>query len=59
VTGQEVVLDLLRYIGVTGFSAVANDQKLNRPGLDDDDVRRAIQAINSGLQTIQKFGPQN
>src|SRR4051812_43915797 len=58
-TGQESVLDLLRYVGVTGFSAVENDQALNRPGLDDDDIRRAIQALNSGLQTIQKHGPQD
>jgi hypothetical protein len=58
-TGQEVVLDLLRYIGVTGFTAVANDQALNRPGLDDDDTRRALGAVNSALQTIQKHGPQS
>lgn len=58
-TAQECVLDLLRYIGVTGFTAVENDQKLNRPGLDDDDTRRALGALNSGLQTIQKWGPQN
>lgn len=58
-TGQECVLDLLRYIGVTGFAAVENDQKLNRPGLDTDDIRRALAALNSGLQTIQKWGPQD
>jgi hypothetical protein len=58
-TGQEVILDLLRYIGVTGFTAVDNDQRLNRPGLDNDDVRRAIAALNSALQTIQKYGPQS
>jgi hypothetical protein len=58
-TGQEVVLDLLRYIGVTGFTAVANDQRLNRPGIDDDDVRRALAALNSALQVVQKFGPQS
>lgn len=57
-TGQEVVLDLLRYIGVTGFAAVDNDQRLNRPGLDDDDIRRALAALNSALQVIQKYGPQ-
>lgn len=57
-TGQSVVLSLLRFIGVTGFSAVDNDQKLNRPGLDDDDIRRALAAVNSALQTIQKYGPQ-
>jgi hypothetical protein len=57
-TGQEVVLDLLRYIGVTGFAAVDNDQRLNRPGIDDDDIRRAIGALNSALQVIQKYGPQ-
>lgn len=58
-TGQEVVLDLLRNIGVTGFTAVENDQALNRPGLDSDDLRRALSAINSGLQIIQRFGPQS
>jgi hypothetical protein len=58
VTGQEVILDLLRYIGVTGFTAVDNDQRLNRPGLDNDDIRRALAALNSALQTIQKYGPQ-
>jgi hypothetical protein len=58
-TGQEVILDLLRYIGVTGFAAIDNDQVLNRPGVDNDDIRRAIAALNSGLQTIQKWGPQN
>jgi hypothetical protein len=57
-TGQEVILDLLRYIGVTGFTAVANDQRLNRPGLDNDDIRRALAALNSALQTVQKYGPQ-
>jgi hypothetical protein len=57
-TGQEVVLDLLRYIGVTGFTAVENEQAFNRPGIDNDDVRRALAAVNSGLQTIQKYGPQ-
>jgi hypothetical protein len=57
-TGQEVILDLLRYIGVTGFTAVANDQRLNRPGLDNDDIRRALAALNSVLQTVQKYGPQ-
>jgi hypothetical protein len=57
-TGQEVILDLLRYIGVTGFTAVANDQRLNRPGLDNDDIRRAFAALNSALQTVQKYGPQ-
>jgi hypothetical protein len=59
VTGQEVVLDLLRYIGVIGFTAPANDQALNRPGLDDDDTRRALAAINSALKTVQEFGPQD
>ncbi len=58
-TGQDVVLDLLRYVGVTGFSAIGNDQALNRPGLDNDDIRRAIESINSALQTIQRWGPQN
>lgn len=58
-SAQKVVLDLLRYIGVTGFTAVANDQILNQPGLDTDDVTRAIAAVNSGLQTIQKYGPQS
>jgi len=57
-TGQEVVLDLLRYIGVYGFTPIENDQALNKPGLDQDDIRRAIAALNSGLQTIQKYGPQ-
>jgi hypothetical protein len=54
-----MVLDLLRNIGVTGFTAPENDQALNQPGLDDDDVRRALSAINAGLQTIQKYGPQS
>ncbi len=58
-TAQEMILDLLRYIGVTGFAAVANSQALNRPGLDTDDTNRAIAAVNSGLQTIQKWGPQD
>src|ERR1700747_3668670 len=57
-TGQQVVLDLLRYVGVTGFTPIQNDQALNRPGLDNDDINRAIEAINSALQTIQKWGPQ-
>lgn len=58
-TGQELALDLLRYIGVTGFGPVDNDQKLNRPGVDDDDVRRALAAINSALKEIQLWGPQD
>lgn len=58
-TAQEIVLDLLRYIGVTGFTPVDNSQALNRPGLDDDDIRRAVAAVNSALQTIQKWGPQD
>lgn len=58
-TAQEIVLDLLRYIGVTGFAAVDNDQVLNRPGLDDDDTRRALVAINQGLKVIQQYGPQD
>jgi hypothetical protein len=58
-TGQEVILDLLRYIGVTGFTAVDNDQRLNRPGIDNDDIRRALAALNSAFQTIQKHGPQS
>jgi hypothetical protein len=58
-TGQECVLDLLRYIGVVGFTGPSNDQVLNRPGLDDDDTRRAIAAINSALKTIQEYGPQD
>jgi len=58
-TGQEVALDLLRYIGVIGFTAPQNDQALNRPGLDNDDTRRALAAINSALKTIQEFGPQD
>lgn len=56
-TAQAVVLDLLQYIGVTGFTAVANQQALNQPGLDDVDTARALAAVNSGLQTIQKWGP--
>ncbi|SRR6266436_2778412 len=58
-TAQEVVLDLLRYIGVTGFTAVPNNQALNRPGLDADDTRRALVAINQGLKMIQQYGPQD
>lgn len=58
-TAQSVVLDLLHYIGVTGFTAVQNEQSLNQPGLDDVDTRRALAAVNSGLQTVQKWGPQD
>lgn len=58
-TGQECVLDLLRYIGVTGFSAISGDQSLLRNSADADDVGRAISALNSALQTIQKWGPQD
>lgn len=58
-TVQDVALDLLRYVGITGFTKVENANALNRPGIDDDDVRRAISAINSALQTIQKHGPQS
>lgn len=58
-TGQDVVLDLLRYVGVTGFLDVDNDQRLNHPGLDSDDIRRAIAAINSALKSVQEFGPQD
>lgn len=58
-TGQDVVLDLLRYVGVTGFTSIENDQALNRPGLDNQDVTRALAATNSALQTVQRWGPQN
>lgn len=58
-SAQKVVLDLLRYVGITGFTAVANEQSLNQPGIDDDDVNRALAAVNSALQTIQKHGPQD
>lgn len=58
-SAQKVVLDLLRFIGVVGFTPAANDQALNQPGLDDDDTRKAIAAVNSALQTVQKHGPQN
>lgn len=58
-TAQEVVLDLLRYIGVTGFTAVENDQALNRPGVDTDDVNKALAAVNGGLSLIQEHGPQS
>lgn len=58
-SAQKVVLDLLRYIGVTGFTAPLNDQALNQPGIDTDDVNRAVIAVNSALQTIQKHGPDD
>lgn len=58
-SAQAVVLDLLRYIGVTGFAPVDNRQILNQPGLDDDDIRRAVAGVNSALQSIQKHGPKN
>lgn len=58
-TAQSVVLDLLSYIGVTGFGAPDVDQALNQPGLDTSDTRRAIAAINSGLQAIQRYAPQS
>lgn len=57
-TAQEICLDLLRFVGITGFTPIENDQALNRPGLDADDIRRAIGAVNSALQTIAKHGPQ-
>jgi hypothetical protein len=59
VTAQEVVLDLLRFIGVTGFAPPQNDQRLNRPGLDEDDTRKALAAINTALTTIRDHGPQS
>jgi hypothetical protein len=59
VTAQEVVLDLLRFVGVTGFAPPQNEQRLNRPGLDDDDVRKALAAVNTGLSTIREHGPQS
>jgi hypothetical protein len=46
-------------VGVVGFLPVDNDQSLNRPGLDTDDINKALAALNSALQTIQKFGPQD
>lgn len=58
-TAQEVVLDLLRFIGVTGFAPPQNDQRLNRPGLDDDDTRKALAAVNTALSTIRDNGPQS
>lgn len=54
-----MVLDLLRYVGVVGLTPVSNSQSLNLPGLDQDDINKALAAINSGLQTIQKHGPQD
>ena len=58
-TIQETVLDLLQFIGVNGFSAVDGANALNRPGLDTQDVNKALAAINSALQEIQKFGPKS
>lgn len=58
-TAQAVVLDLLQFIGVIGFIPVANEQALNQPGLDTADTNRALAAVNSALQTIQKWGPQD
>lgn len=58
-TAQEVVLDLLRFIGVTGFAPPQNEQRLNRPGLDDDDTRKALASVNTALSTIRDNGPQS
>lgn len=58
-TVQEVVLDLLRYIGVTGFAPLSGANALNRPGLDTDDINKALSAVNQALQEIQKYGPQS
>lgn len=58
-TGQEVIEDLVRYIGVVSLVDTDNDQSLNLPGIDQDDINKAIAALNSGLQTIQKYGPQD
>lgn len=58
-SAQSVVLDLLRFIGVYGFTAPESDQSLNQMSLDEDDVRKAVTAVNSALQTIQKYGPQD
>lgn len=56
-TVQEVVLDLLHYIGVFGFAPLTNENALNQPGLDDLDVGKALTAVNQGLQELQKYGP--
>lgn len=58
-SAQATVLDLLRYVGVYGFTAPDNDQSLNQMSVDNDDVLKAVIAVNSALQTIQKYGPQD
>lgn len=58
-TAQSIVLDLLQYIGVTGFLDPENANALNRPGVDDTDITRAISAVNSAIQTMIRLGPHH
>jgi len=54
-----MVLDLLRFVGVTGFTPPENEQRLNRPGLDTDDINKALAAVNTALTTIRDNGPKS
>ena len=57
VTVQNVVLDLLQYIGVTSLQAPSNSNALNRPGIINEDIYKAIRAINAALGEILEKGP--
>lgn len=54
-TKQEIVLDCLSYIGITGFSPGDSDTE----SLDTSDVNKAIVACNAALQEMSKRGPKS
>lgn len=57
-TKQEVVLDLLQYIGVFGFGAEGANS-LNENSADEGDIVKAIAAVNSALQELYRDGPDS
>lgn len=56
-TGQEVLLDLLGYIGIKTFTPGGGSNALNRPNVSTGDINRGLSAINAALQEIQVKGP--
>lgn len=56
-TGQELLLDLLGYVGIQTFKTFGNSAALNRPSVRAGDIRRGLAAINAALQHIYEKGP--
>lgn len=57
-TAQEMVLDLLQYIGVYGFQSPGANS-LNESSSDEADVVKAVAAVNAALQEVYSDGPDS